>query len=69
VVLPVVPVDVLVKVTVSPAHMVRVLALKFASKAQPCKLIAKDFTVPIQEFVFVSCTVTLPLVLPKVTVI
>jgi hypothetical protein len=64
-----VPVDVLVKVTVDPTHIVKGDPEKFALRLQPARLIASDFVDPTHDEEFVSVTVTLPFIVPKVTVI
>jgi hypothetical protein len=68
-VLPVVPVDALVKVTAEPSHIANGVPVKSALRLHPARLIANVFVIPTHEAALVSVTVILPLVVPKVTVI
>jgi hypothetical protein len=69
VVLPVVPVDILLNVTVDPIHTGVGVPVKSALRLQPARLKANVFIMPTHPDAFVSVTVTFPLVVPKVTVI
>ena len=69
VVLPVVPVEISVKVTVSPSHIANGVPEKFADNPQPCRVIDKICSEPTQPFAFVSITVISPFIFAKSTII
>jgi len=62
------PADAFVKVTVDPAQTVSGAPVKSASRPQPRSVMARVTVVPAHPAALVSVTVTLPLVVPKVTV-
>jgi hypothetical protein len=68
-VLPLVPVELFVKVTADPMHTLRGEPVKSAFRLHPARVIGKVFVAPSHRAAVRSVTVMFPFVVPKLTVI